>query len=376
MSLKIVNVPGKPNLYIRGTLFKKSYYESTGTGDPDVAEQILIKRAQEISREHVHGKSATRTFADAAASYLKDEPRTASTAEKVRKLLVHFGDTALGKIGEDSLERAFKAILRDGTNAATATKVRAVIVPLRAILEHGATLGWCARPSFKKRRIPKTVTNFLLPAQADALIAAASPHLRPLLTFLIGTGCRMSEAIELEWSNVDLRGCRARVWQKQGNERRVELPPRVIAALTTIPFIGQRQGHVFRSAPRINHHGVIVKLGEPYRPTGDQGGGQIKTGWATACRNAGLPGKWRAWVPKGAKTEKRQWVPDLTPHDMRHTWASWYACVHQNPFKLKQEGGWSSLSMVENYAHMMPDAYRDDILAWWAGATAEVRRQA
>jgi hypothetical protein len=52
------------------------------------------------------------------------------------------------------------------------------------------------------------------PTQIDALIRCAAPHLRPLLIFLAGTGVRPSEAFELEWSNVDLRGARGPSYSK------------------------------------------------------------------------------------------------------------------------------------------------------------------
>jgi len=377
MPLKIITRPGGSIFYLRGAVLGQKVYESTGTSDRSVADQIRIKRETEISREAVHGKQATRTFADAAGSYLTAELRTPATAESIRKLLLHFGATPLAKIGQDSLDTAFRALLKDGVMATPATKVRAVITPLSAVLTHASYLGWCATPRFKKPRIAATSTNFLLPAQADALIAAAAPHLRPLLTFLIGTGCRMSEALELEWSHVDLRGARARVWQKQDNERRVDLPPRVLIALRTIPFICERTGPVFRSAPRYDRAGALVRLGEGYWLNGGKGGGgQIKTAWATACRLAGLPGVWRVWTPKGVTKPKRQFVPELTPHDCRHTWASWHALIHRDPFMLKRDGGWASLAMVENYAHMIPEAYRDEAIAWLAGGAAQLRREA
>ena len=154
------------------------------------------------------------------------------------------------------------------------------------------------------------------------MIAAAAPHLQPLITFLIGTGCRLSEALKLEWKNVDLRGARARVWQKQGNERQVDLPPRVLAALLAIPLQGEeRTGAVFRPVlsralpgrEKAKHGKRGKRIGKRYRVNVEQGGGQIKRGWATACQRAGLPGRQHEWTPKGAAKPLRRWVPELTP---------------------------------------------------------------
>jgi integrase len=33
--------------------------------------------------------------------------------------------------------------------------------------------------------------------------------------------------------------------------------------------------------------------------------------------------------------------PELTPHDLRHTWASWHYTFNRDLLALKQEGGWS-----------------------------------
>jgi len=353
-SLKVVQLKNSPNWYLRGTAGGQKIVESTGTRDRKTAEKICIKRNADLLNEQIHGKRATRTFADAAARYLTFQERTPSTKEYVRKLILHFGVTSLADIGQDSLDAAFQAILHGGLTASPATKIRAVITPLNAILEHAAVLGWCSRPSFKKPTIRKTSANFLLPAQADALITAATPHLRPLLTFLIGTGYRMSEALELDWSMVDLHGARVRAWQKQDNERRADLCVRVLTSLRALPH---HEGAVFRPIVTRLAKGQkkTIVYGDAYRDN-SAGGGQIRTAWATAIRKAGLS-------------------PDLTPHDLRHTWASWHACVHKDPFKLKQDGAWSSLAMVENYAHMMPEIYREEILAWRAGTAMELWRE-
>lgn len=77
---------------------------------------------------------------------------------------------------------------------------------------------------------------FLLPAEVERLIAAAAPHLRPLILFLVSTGACMSEAIEREWRDVDLTGGRAILWRTKAQRRRnVELPQRVRATLASLP---------------------------------------------------------------------------------------------------------------------------------------------
>src|SRR5262249_19668236 len=92
--------------------------------------------------------------------------------------------------------------------------------------------GWCPEPRLILPRTSQGRTIFLMPAQAERLVAAASDRLKPLVIFLLGTGARAGEALALEWQDVDLVGRRAIFWQtKSGKRRNVELPSRVVAAL-------------------------------------------------------------------------------------------------------------------------------------------------
>lgn len=71
--------------------------------------------------------------------------------------------------------------------------------------------------------------------------------------------------------------------------------------------------------------------------------------------------------------EHRVWVPDLTPHDCRHTWATWHYCIHRDLQRLRDEGGWAAVAMVERYAKRMPDAYRSEAIAWLASCAKSVQ---
>ncbi|MGC5748458.1 tyrosine-type recombinase/integrase [Gluconobacter sp. NFX36] len=362
MPLKVYKRPNSETLYVRGTVKGQGVYESTGTADPRQAEEYRAKREAELWQEGIYGKRAVVTFAHAVTAYLEAEPRSDATKAYLLRLLDHFGTIRLSDIDQTSLDQAYRHILRDGAEASSATKVRSVLTPLRSVLEFAAIRKWCDRPAFDKPRIPTNRTIYLRPEQVTRLIECAAPHLRPLLVFLFGTGARMSEALELDWSSVDLRGQRAVVWQKQGNERHIDLPARVCAALAALP---NRDGRVFRPVrSRKSRSGQGKEVGSAYFENGRTSGGQIKSGWSVACHKAGLPGKMRIWVPKGKQTERHFFVPDVTPHDARHTWASWQYCIHKDLMRLKADGGWGNITTVTRYAKVMPDAYRDEVIEW------------
>lgn len=362
MPLKLTRRPGSDNWHMRGTVRGARVFESTGTGDKRIAEEVKAQRERELFERALYGAERVVTFAEAAASYLEAEDRAPSTCARVARLITHFGTVKLREVDQVALDRAYRALCRP--DAAGATKVRSVLTPLRAIMEHAAKRRWCQRPAFETPNVAKVSTDFLLPAQATALVQAASPHIRPLLVFLIGTGCRMSEALDLTWDATDLRGARARVWQKQGNERQVDLPPVVVAALASLPH---REGNLFRPPVR-SEKGRMVQPAR-YVDTGRESGGQIATAWARACRVAGLPGRM-------VEAKRPYFAPELGPHALRHTWASWHQVMHRDPLRLMHAGGWSSLAMVQRYAHLMPEAYADECRAWLAGGVVQARATA
>ena len=74
-------------------------------------------------------------------------------------------------------------------------------------------------------------------------------------------------------------------------------------------------------------------------------GGQIKSGWRGAVRRAKLD-------------------PELSPHDLRHTWASWHYALQRDLLTLKIEGGWSSVALVERYAHLLLGGHREAIFGF------------
>ncbi|HWX48154.1 MAG TPA: site-specific integrase [Roseomonas sp.] len=231
-------------------------------------------------------------------------------------------------------------------------------------------------------------TRWLTPEEYTALREAAAPHLRPLVIFLAGTGARLSEALGLQWADVNLRlGTALLRDTKNGRDRQVELLPAVVAAMASITYpvrqedrtlveVAERTGSVFRTS-----------AGRPYAETGGLWGGQIATAWAGACRRARLPGSWREGKPRRIQerlvvkgkvvtrikeVRDRWWQPDdVSPHTLRHTWATWHYAVHRDLLRLKHEGDWSSVGLVERYAKLAPSAAVPAILVSWGAASAD-----
>lgn len=346
-----------------------------GSDDPAKAREEASVLEAKILRSAWHGeRPVDRSFPEAVESYLLFEPRSAGTKALVRRLLLHFAETPLSKIGQEAADKACAAILRPG--AAPATVKRNVLAPLTAILTHASRRGWCPAPSFEAPRVGATRTPILLPAQAEALMAAARPELRALIHFFLCTGCRTREALTLDWSQVDLSAARVVLFEgetKTDARRVIELPPAAVITLAGITYPAVIEGERVRVAERT---GRVFRdwRGWDYRDVREGGGGgQLRTAWSRACRLAGLPGAWRVWTPAGAAQPARSWVPEMTPHDLRHVWASWRYALEPDLLKLKQAGGWSSVTLVERYAHIMPSGQETAIRRVW-GLPAQQRR--
>jgi integrase len=225
------------NYRVRGTHYGTKIDASAGTADRKVAD----KERQRIEREIESGRFAAAAgpdFMSAAISYLE----AGGEARFVAPLSAHFGALPLGELDQAAIDRAAVALY---PNATPATRNRQVYTVVSAILKHAGVEKALRRPKGARgRRRP----HFLAPDQANALIAAAEggqPRFGALLTFLFGTGCRLSEALRLRWDDVDLSRSTAIIREtKNGRPRVAHLPPVVVAALANVQ--GNLAGSVFR----------------------------------------------------------------------------------------------------------------------------------
>lgn len=330
MPLKLVKRHGSPHWYIRGTVRGVSVDESTGVAQREAAEAIRTKREWEITQGTVFGRRATATFLEAAVSYMEAGGET----RFLEPILDEIGAVRLTFVDQTLIEKTARKLYPGRANA---TLNRQAIAPISAVMKHAHTRGLCDYLKIERMKEPRGRIRWLTSDQADLLIECCSPHLKPLVTFLFYTGARLSEALYLDWQDVDLN--RAHVdfpETKNGEARGVPLHRRVVADLANLKH---RQGAVFRRPD-----------GMPYEPK-DDGGGQIKTAFNGACRRAG--------------------ISDFTPHDCRHTWATWYYQQHRDLLALKTLGGWKTERMVFRYAHVNTAQHAQSINALPWGKSGE-----
>lgn len=344
MPLTIQRRHGSPNWYLRGTVRRISVDESTGTRDRKAAEEIRAVREAELLKRSVHGDSAVRTFAEAALSYME----AGGERSHLTPILNVIGRKPLGAIGQAEIE-ALARKLKPGASGATIN--RHIYTPVAAVLHHAARKKWCDKPVLARPKQSAGRIRWVTHDEADRLVEAAAPHIRPLVIFLFSTGARIAEALYLDWRDVDLD--RAHVVfpeTKNGEPRGVPLHPRAVAALSALPH---RTGAVFRrSLPRLTAGGKLTPLGDAYEVR-EGGGGQIKTAWAGMLKRAG--------------------IADFSPHDCRHTWATWHYQANRDLTALMKLGGWKSVQMVMRYAHVNTSELAGTINAIWGKSGDQTR---
>jgi len=305
------------NWYLRGTVAGFSIHESTQTHHRATAEAIRIKRESELLARRAYGQKATITFAEAALTYMQ----AGGEARFLQPILLFFGgDTRLQDINNAAISKAAKAIY---PKARPATINRQLITPISAVINTAAQDGLCDPKRFKRQPDDRKRLRWLTPREAERLINAADPHLAPVLALLLGGGCRTSEALSLDASTYYPATAEAYLPDtKNGHPRMIRLPARAndMIKAAGVPEIGP----ICRT-PR----------GKPY-VIRKNGGGQISAAFRKAIDRAGLD-------------------DDITPHTLRHTWATWFYAQTRDFGGLLDLGGWQKADMANRYRKAPPE---------------------
>jgi integrase len=61
-------------------------------------------------------------------------------------------------------------------------------------------------------------------------------------------------------------------------------------------------------------------------------------------------------------------VVDFTPHDCRHTWATWHYAANRDIAALMKLGGWSDVESVMRYTHVNVGHLAPSIARIWGEA--------
>jgi integrase len=244
----------------------------------------------------------------------------------VGKLIDYFGETELYMIDQAAIDTAAAAIY---PNVSPATRNVAVYTPVGAILHLAGIEITVRRPKGHKGKVK---TLFLLPPDAFDIIKAASAideEMGRLLTFLLYTGCRIGEALALNWETVSIDRCEAYIeTSKNDDPRTVRLNPDALAALGPVKAAGK----VFRFHQGGHRNFLFLNAK------------------VTAC---GLPA-----VKRPARGQRMAIPPYrlswVTFHTFRHSWASWMRRYGGADLQgLVATGNWKDARSAARYAHVV-----------------------
>jgi integrase len=330
MPLKLVPPrKGKsPNYSIRGAYLGVSVDKSSGTHRRSVALSKLGDLERQIERGEYPAPETRddRTFVVAAARYL-ETPRSKRQRKLVAKLVKYFGETQVDDIDQQAIEDAGIALHPGRT---VATRNSSVYTPTISILHGVGIERKFKRPKGAKGRV---VTDHLTPADAAAVIAGAASfdkELALLLTFLLYTGVRLSEALGLTWDRLNIDDRMAWVpTSKNGDPRMLRLRDDLAAALQEHRGDGAGRVFRFRQGGHLKHRLMRAKL-----------------------KALGLPCPTRR--PKGWRAPLHR-LAFVNFHTFRHTWATWMRQYGGADLQgLVATGNWRDARSAARYAHVVP----------------------
>ncbi len=224
--------------HFRGTVAGRRLRGSTGASNKDIAAQIAARKESTVWKSHIHGPQAVLTFAQAAMLYRAAEKQTRFLAP----IEDHWKDTLVKDITAGAIRQSAIALY---PNAGGATRNRQVIVPTQAIINHAAASELCAKIAVKRFPIDRKVKTPADWPWIKAFMAATPPHLGGLACFMFLTGARVSEALAVQWGDVDLQKRTVLIRAtKVHSERVAHLPHELMVALANIKRSGSRP--VFR----------------------------------------------------------------------------------------------------------------------------------
>ena len=321
--------------------------ESTGTEDRRKAQEYHDKLKAQIWEQQRLGTKRRYTWREAVVRYIREaEAERKASIENDRHAL-RWLDTYLGGKYLDEIDKAvvstliaerqkpYIRIYKSGQERECTPgpdTVNRFLTTFRAALNKARDeWEWIDRvPKIKALKGAKSRIRWISREDADKLTSHLPKHLAAMAEFSLQTGLRRANVTHLEWSQLDL--VRKTAWvlgenTKNGKALAVPLSDKAIEILQAQKAL-QEEDETERDEPL---RWVFAKAGRPVHQTST-----------------------RAWREALIRAE----ISDFCWHDLRHTWASWHV-QNGTPLHVLQElGGWSSLKMVQRYAHLSGEHLR------------------
>lgn len=273
------------------------------------------------------------------ANWMRDERGWSLQTRRTRNQTLDHARRWLHDNGRPMILRAHREDVLDYISSARHPRTRnRKLADLRAFYVFAIEAGYVEHdPSSGIRRIkePRNLPRPLTQPQAATLLRASlivSERAYVLVALLLYTGMRREEAVQLVWSDVDLRSGKLRVFGKGSKERMIPINGRLVDLLSAWRmYDGNGSAHVFPSSQR---------SGLPISPT---------TLWHDVDDSAQIAG-----------------LQDIvSPHVLRHTFATECLRLGSDIRRVQALLGHESLKSTQIYTKvydedLVPDVARLD----------------
>ena len=262
-------------------------------------KSIAVRKFSELEKQFEETgilKIQEIKFSDFAVKYLewaKDQksPGTLRFERMIIKnqFLPRFGSLNLNWLNQEMIERFIAERKKTGVRNRT---INLELTLLSVMLKKAIDWGHLRTLPFKKKPSLKTTDSVQRKAltipEVALLLEKAKGNAKLLIAVLAYTGCRLSEALYLDWSDIDLENETITIKAKpevgfkpkSGKSRVIPMAPEL---KTILEAVKEKQGWLFKSA---SGKRIIT----------------LRRGFEQACKDAGLE--------------------DISPHCLRHTFAS------------------------------------------------------
>jgi integrase/recombinase XerD len=299
--------------YVRVMVNGRRYWRSTG----HTTEKMALRKADEIKVKLRDGRGQRDLPIPTFGEWVDTFKRTHLAAQRAPWRYDQVLDPAvraLGRIDLDQLTRSRIVQYLNSRKIASSTR-RTEHTMLHTVLKQAVDEGLLDRhPMAGLKRPPSGVRVRILAEENEPLLRAQlRPRSQRWLTFMLGTGLRIQEARGVTFADVDRAARTIRVrpeFAKGGKGRLVPLYPEVEEAVLA----------EFEEAGKLWHSHD------------------------------------RSWVRRLAEGAAAAGIPHLSPHDLRHTFATRFIARGGDIYVLSKVLGHSSVTITEKlYVHLEPE---------------------
>ena len=294
----------------------KRIQQSTGTSNKLAAQELHDRLKADLWRQNKLGEKPERTWQDAVVKWLKVSAHKRSLKDDIYQLKwvdLYLKNKKLSEITSEVIEEIAEKKEETGVSPARVNRLLALI---RAMLNKAERKWkWIDKaPEVSMRHEGEKRERWLTKEEAVQLLRELPSHLADLTAFSLATGLRKANVLKLRWTSVDLEKRHTFV-KAIGSKSKKPIP---------VPLNSDAIS-ILRKQLFKHPEFVFIYKGKPI--------GRCNT---------------RAWH----KALKRAGIENFRWHDLRHTWASWHIQNGTSLYEVQKMGGWSSLDMVERYAHL------------------------